>query len=88
MSVPYALQQKHQEEYLSWTKAHLSQMTQWLLQQNIPFFRWYVQWGLVTLDTVEQLRSLAAQQGDTETVSALLDWLKQNRPGFAKEYDL
>ena len=88
LSVPYALQEKHQKEYLSWIKTHLSEMTRWLLQQNIPFFRRYVRWGLVTLDTVELLRSLAAQQGDTETVSALLDWLKQNRPGFAKEYDL
>ncbi len=88
LRVPYALQEKAKALYLDWTKHHLEAMTRWLLDQKQPFFQPYLQWGLVTPETVELLRSLAAKQGDTETVSALLDWLKQRRPGLTKEYDL
>lgn len=88
LSVPYALQEKHRAAYLDWAAAHLEEMTLWLLEQKQPFFPWYLQWGLITQDTVELLRSLAARQGDTETVSALLDWQKRRRPGWDKEYDL
>ena len=88
LSVPYALQKKHQRDYLDWVQAHLTEMTQWLLEQRQPFFARYLQWGLVTEKTAALLRSLAARQGDTETVSAILDWLKQRRPGWEKEYDL
>ena len=88
LSVPYALQEKHRTEYLGWTRSHLGEMTRWLLQQKRPFFQQYAQWELITPDTVELLRSLAAKYGDTETVSALLDWQKQRRPGLTKEYDL
>lgn len=88
LKVPYALQEKAKARYLDWTQHHLEAMTRWLLEQKQPFFGPYLQWGLITPENAELLRSLSAQYGDTETVSALLDWQKQRRPGWTKEYDL